>query len=280
MTGARRFQLATRVDEVPEDDGDFNALDSDDGSHQQVYFSSEAEMSEEDNAQVQRRPSKHAQKGAGTLKFPTLHGQDHTETPDELLPRDRPPKSAFFDAAHERKMTQAEAKQLYQRHQLESMTSSFSHDPHSPVIHERTSTFGYANDGNHSTMSLRSRQSLGPTSQPIVEPQFGSTSLADFARPGPSEPGPNGQNLGQDQYLKADLAARSHALHPGVPHESKGSMLEKEGLHGAGAGIGMGGGAAGFAAGDAYVAAELSAIYANSEFSVLTLLISILNCIL
>ena len=50
----------------------------------------------------------------------------------------------------------------------------------------------------------------------------------------------------------------ANALHPGLPHEAK-PMLEKEGIHGAGAGIGLD------APGDSGVTSELTAIYSNIQ---------------
>ncbi|KAK3067616.1 AMP deaminase [Teratosphaeriaceae sp. CCFEE 6253] len=58
--------------------------------------------------------------------------------------------------------------------------------------------------------------------------------------------------------LDADKQARAHALHPGLPHEAK-PLLEKEGIHGAGAGIGLDAGS------DSGITSELNAIYSNIQ---------------
>jgi AMP deaminase len=63
-----------------------------------------------------------------------------------------------------------------------------------------------------------------------------------------------------DPFLTADAQARSHAHHPGLPHESKDFLLAREGVHGAGAGVGIGSGADGLAASDDAVVSEIEAI--------------------
>jgi AMP deaminase len=67
-----------------------------------------------------------------------------------------------------------------------------------------------------------------------------------------------------ESLLRADQAARAHAAHPDIPHESK-PLLETEGLHGAGAGVGIGTGAGGFADNDSHITSELSTIYTNIQ---------------
>jgi AMP deaminase len=67
-----------------------------------------------------------------------------------------------------------------------------------------------------------------------------------------------------ESLLRADLEARDHSSHPGLPHEHK-PLLETEGVHGAGAGIGVGTGAGGFAHNDANITSELSTIYTNIQ---------------
>jgi AMP deaminase len=64
--------------------------------------------------------------------------------------------------------------------------------------------------------------------------------------------------------LRADRDARDHKAHPDIPHEPK-PLLETEGLHGAGAGVGLGNGVGGFADNDANITSELSTIYTNIQ---------------
>lgn len=174
-------------------------------------------------------------------------------------------------------MSQAEAKQLYQRHQLETQNitgSNVSHDETSPVIRART--FPHTRLAEiqepigHSL--LRSRTHSAHQSHTNLQ-----------QNPGPVKPDPPArtpkQNLqtsgtidqhasdiaedDNDHFLDADRAARAHSNHPNLPFENKGPLFATAGLHGAGAGVGVGGGAGGFAASEAFVTSELSAIYAN-----------------
>jgi AMP deaminase len=93
-----------------------------------------------------------------------------------------------------------------------------------------------------------------PESNTIQEPSFGPVSSS----------GPLSARHRRSSLLRADQAARDHAVHPEIPHENK-PLLEMEGLHGAGAGIGVGSGAGGFAHNDAHIASELSTIYSDIQ---------------
>jgi AMP deaminase len=93
-----------------------------------------------------------------------------------------------------------------------------------------------------------------PESNTVQEPTFGA------AYPGSSLTSRNRRS----SLLRADQAARDHAMHPDLPHEHK-PLLELEGLHGAGAGIGVGSGVGGFAQNDARITSELSTIYADIQ---------------
>ena len=101
------------------------------------------------------------------------------------------------------------------------------------------------------------------------------TGLADLDKPAESnviqevssviaQPGTPVSRPRQEQLLEADQTARDHAQHPGLPHEYK-PLLQTEGLHGAGAGVGLGSGPQGFADSDAHITSELAAIYTNIQ---------------
>ena len=177
-----------------------------------------------------------------------------------MLPRDKQRRTAFYDYASEKQMSHSEARQFYQRHQLESHHGgSQQGDSFSPVMRARTfpAHFGAAGetvDMQASVGSIRSRKSnvslanLGPR----------STQAEQSQQPQPTNGAP------ADPLLEADQLAREHALHPSLPHEHK-PLLENEGIHGAGAGVGIGSGAGGFAMSDSEVTAELSSIYTNVQ---------------
>lgn len=174
-----------------------------------------------------------------------------------------------------------EAKQFYQRHQLENQNpwgSPWSQEGFSPIIRAKTLPPGFQGDGEMLSRaeSLASRRSGYSNAQST---QYKSALPVGLSRGGtgdglqPQSPihrdfadssQPTQQATNNDAYIRADQSARDHSKHPGLPHEEK-PMLASEGIHGAGAGIGTGMGAGGFAASDSHVAAELGAIYTNLQ---------------
>jgi AMP deaminase len=186
-----------------------------------------------------------------------------------MLPRDKQRRTAFYDYTAEKQMSHTEAKQFYQRHQLETQYGgSQAGDTYSPAMRAKTfpANFG-GTDGVELTSkadSIRSRKSnvslanqghrsnlpigLSHTEQ-SQEPRRHMTQH-------PTNEG--------DTFLQADQQARSHAQHPEIPHESK-PLLAEQGIHGAGAGVGVGTGAGGFAMSDDSITTELSSIYTNIQ---------------
>jgi AMP deaminase len=189
-------------------------------------------------------------------------------TTQGLLPRDKQRKTAYYDYVSEKSMSHAEAKMFYQRHQLESRAGDS--DLQSPISKSTTGPTNVGVDvgGLSRTASLTSRLSNRSYGQHTET--FKSALPASFSS---AEKQPNGvdsnmdgihsQGRGsmQDPFVAADQTARSHSLHPDLPHEFKPPMLATEGIHGAGAGIGIGGGADGFAMNEAAISGELSMIY-------------------
>ena len=64
----------------------------------------------------------------------------------------------------------------------------------------------------------------------------------------------------RDPTQLADALARNHANHPKLPHEFKDPLLASEGVHGAGAGVGLGNGPGGLAKNDESIVSEVAAI--------------------
>jgi AMP deaminase len=192
---------------------------------------------------------------ASTMKLPQAEdakyppdagsGVDDQEVPP-ILPRDMQKKTAYYDYASDKLTSQEEAKQFYQRHQLDNLSSTASMDGYSPLLLGRTPTITQEPEGlgrSDTVRTVGSQKSRAPLDQPI--------SYRTAAQ--------------QESLMKADSEARSHAAHPGLPHEFKPSILANEGIHGAGAGVGTGAGPGGFAPSDASITAELSAIYSNIQ---------------
>jgi AMP deaminase len=185
-----------------------------------------------------------------------------------LLPRDKQRRTAFYDYASEKQTSHSEAKQFYQRHQLESQYGgSQAGDGFSPVIRAKTfpANLGSGDGFEHlnTAESIRSPQSNaslanygGRHTLPVEDSQAQQSQNANLHLA--DEPD-------TDALLQADQQAREHATHPNLPHEHKPPLLAEEGIHGAGAGVGIGTGAGGFAMSDASVTAELGAIYTNVQ---------------
>lgn len=190
-----------------------------------------------------------------------------------MLARDKHRKTAFYDPAYEKKMSQAEAKQFYQRHQLETQSAGGSQVGLSPIIHAKTFPAAYdgaealsRTESQRSRPRERARTSAGYQSALPIHVAHASASggSAQEALPEALDgQTPKPDPIRQDPFLQADQAAREHSQHPGLPHEDK-PMLASEGLHGAGAGVGIST-HGGFVASDAHVSSELSSIYTNVQ---------------
>lgn len=193
---------------------------------------------------------------------PLRQGDDEGELSDAdgMLPRDRLRRTAVFDPAMEKQMSHVEAKQVYQRHRMESQGSA-GKDSQLAASLNRATTLPIR-WGVEAQASTQGRARLNTVSQAGAGPQYQSALPVDTGRNESrvAEAGISSEDQDED-YLKADRSARDHSHHPGLPHENK-SFLADEGLHGAGAGIGVGG-AGGFAGNDGYVTSELNSIYSN-----------------
>ena len=221
-----------------------------------------------------------------------------TATQEGMLPRDMQRKTAYYDYAAEKQLSQADAKLFYQRSQLEAQKTGGSNwgnsqnSPHgSPVIVSRS--FSSAFEADHtgvrrsgSVNSMKTGYNAAQRSVLIchVLKQMDTNNhssgkyrpalpigLADMGKYPEAntiqEPSFSNSPVSfqrTESLLRADQAARDHKTHPYIPHEHK-PLLETEGVHGAGAGIGIGSGSGGFAANDAHITSELSTIYTNIQ---------------
>lgn len=255
---------------------DRNESPSDEGAHELSSQSTQnglpsASGGKEGNANV-------VVTSIGSQSMPDTPDPAGDEAPPGLLPRDKQLKTAHYDYTLEKQLSHMEAKQFYQRHQLDSQNpwgSPWSQEGFSPIIRAKTMPLGLQADGEmlsraESLASRRSGYSNAQSTQfksalpvglsrgtTLEGVQTQSPTRRDFADP-------SQQAQTNDMYIRADQSARDHSKHPSLPHEEK-PMLAAEGLHGAGAGIGTGVGAGGFAASDSHVTAELSSIYTNLQ---------------
>ena len=211
-----------------------------------------------------------------TMRRATVDGSwdSISEADGGLLNRDKQQKTAFFDHAAERQMSQSEAKQIYQRHQQAQQTineSSQSLDSsaileqpavYSPVAEAASSKLGHGMD--HESSGACGKMERDQIDSGSILPIDTRDSTAKEAIKAPS----NGNTVqlinDESGLLRADQIARDHGKHPGLPHEYKPPLLATEGIHGAGAGIGLAA-TGGFASGDAHVTAELRTIYTKVQ---------------
>ncbi|KAK1911918.1 hypothetical protein P3342_011003 [Pyrenophora teres f. teres] len=191
-----------------------------------------------------------------------------------MLPRDKQRRTAFYDYTAEKQMSHTEAKQFYQRHQLETHGGSQAGEVYSPAMRAKTFPVSMgATDGVDflsTAESVRSRKSnvshANQGHRSNLPIGLSHTEQSQEPRRHMTQHGANaaGTYDDGDTFLQADQKARSHAQHPALPHEDK-PLLAEEGIHGAGAGIGVGTGAGGFAMSDSSITAELSSIYTNIQ---------------
>ncbi|KAI9048064.1 hypothetical protein LZ554_007861 [Drepanopeziza brunnea f. sp. 'monogermtubi'] len=229
-------------------------------------------------------------KESDMLPDPALEdGSPEVTTPSDeahegMLARDIGRKTAYYDYAAEKQLSQADAKLFYQRSQVEAQNTGGSnwgnsqHSPTgSPVLMPRSvsNVFDKEQAGMRRSWSTSSMMSSHGVPQSSGKFRAGAPlGLADMNKSPESnliqEPSSMAFSQGaigiprQDSLLQADRTARGHDVHPSIPHESK-PLLETEGLHGAGAGVGVGSGAGGFAHNEDNITSELSTIYTNIQ---------------
>jgi AMP deaminase len=202
------------------------------------------------------------------------------EEPEGMLPRDRQKRTPHYNERLEKQMSHMEAKQFFQNQQRQNTIdettlagmygTTGSTSPvagRSPIMRAKTMG-GYVDGGGlQRTASLRSKQSNQDSmyrsalpvglSDPNKPPESATVQMPDLGR----FAGISGRTAAQaeDPYVRADKEARAHSLHPNLPHEAKPLLLEREGIHGAGAGVGLDAG------NDSGVTSELNAIYTNIQ---------------
>ena len=176
----------------------------------------------------------------------------------EDLPDDGHVPHPFYHYAAEKRDTFADAKLIYQRHRKDSKSLVGS-----PVLLAKSHTLpASALDGNTTvlrrTPSLTSRQSL--VSHRGNAPSALQLNHARDSIPSLQTQVGNLQDIRPDPTLLADAAARDHKRHPGLPHEFKDPLLAHEGMHGAGAGMGLGSGPNGLTANEDSIVSEVQSI--------------------
>ncbi|KAI9880300.1 MAG: AMP deaminase [Pleopsidium flavum] len=262
---------------------DFESISDDDGASQDyssLHHDRETASARSwtENGRPEERRGGHGQAPQEDVdRNTTGESTPSDEAQHGLLSRDKQRRTAYYDYASEKSLSQAEAKLFYQRHQIES--SQHGSEGQSPILRARTFPSNLECDagGLSRTESLKSRQSGRNYGRSIyndapalagIASSNKSVQSGDFQSPNLNGLNPTGQHQAYERrnpYVAADQSARSHSKHPRLPHESKPPILATEGIHGAGAGIGVGGGPGGFASNDSSITSELSTIYTNIQ---------------
>jgi AMP deaminase len=224
-----------------------NEQDSDDDA--EIYkYRSRKESSEQRTDQPVSRP-------ISTHK-PAENGETGTSTPSDETLKDDERRTPYYSYATEKYDSHADAKLIYQRHRMETRSG----DGESPLLLAKSATLPASFfDGDIAGLSRATSTNS-------------RSSNRAFARDSPNVNHHSGRQVQvQDEQAvsdthfveplaTADAKARSHANHPGLPHEYKDPLLANQGVHGAGAGMGIGSGAGGFAATDDTIVSEVEAI--------------------
>ena len=192
-----------------------------------------------------------------------------------LLPRDQQNKTAYYDYAFEKSLSQAEAKLFYQRHQLESFQQRSENQ--SPLLRSRAVSGHFDDDvGSLSRAGSRtSRQNDGPNhtkyrsvlpvglADPDKPPDCADVQSPDLTNFDPYHTFPNDET--QDTVAPADDLAKQHSHQSVLPLEPKPPLIAPDGIHAAGISQGIGGQQGGFAGSDSTVTSELTTIYTNIQ---------------
>ena len=189
---------------------------------------------------------------------PTNTSETDSTSSNEVADQD--PPHPFYNYSTEKADSHADAKLIYQRYQMNAKVGGA--DAGSPTWLTKSITppmtqtdgadLGRAfSNASHKAASAHSRESTD-TVQPVRSREAFPTLEAHVRD--------IKQQTLQDPYLIADAAARDHQNHPGLPHEFKDALLANQGVHGAGAGVGLGYGANGFAKDEGSIVAEVVAI--------------------
>ncbi|KAF2132958.1 AMP deaminase 3 [Dothidotthia symphoricarpi CBS 119687] len=239
-------------------------------THADEIPSSEDDELSPESSDLEIESGRRTQVDTGATATTDANIEDDDNGSARMLPRDKQRRTAFYDYTAEKQMSHTEARQFYQRHQLETQYGgSQSGDTHSPAMRAKTfpANFG-AGDGvdvMSGAASIRSRKSNVSLAHGHRATLPIGLSQAEQSQEQRSYSTNLQGNHGEaDPSFQADQQAKSHPRHPALPHEEK-PLLADEGIHGAGAGIGVGPGPGGFAMSDSSVTAELTAIYTNVQ---------------
>ncbi|KAF7506951.1 putative zinc finger protein [Endocarpon pusillum] len=184
------------------------------------------------------------------------NGETETSTPSEETIQEEQRRNPFYSYATEKYDSHADAKLIYQRHRLDTRSG----EGESPLLLAKSATlpasfFDGDLAGLSRSASINSRSSNRAYARdPTISSHHSGLQLQ--TRDGQAVP----DRRTFEPVTTANAKARSHANHPGLPHEYKDPLLANQDVHGAGAGMGIGSGAGGFAATEDTIVTEVETI--------------------
>ena len=183
-------------------------------------------------------------------------GETETSTPSEETIQEEQRRTPFYSYATEKYDSHADAKLIYQRHRLDTRSG----EGESPLLLAKSATlpasfFDGDLTGLSRTTSINSRSSNRAFAR---DPTISNHQSGLQVQTRDGQAVPDRQTF--EPVTTANAKARSHANHPGLPHEYKDPLLANQDVHGAGAGMGIGSGAGGFAATEDTIVTEVETI--------------------
>ena len=195
---------------------------------------------------------------------------------DGALLRDRQRKTAFYDPAFDKQMSHAEAKQMYQRHKIENQgsSSSWSQDGGSPIFRAKTFPANVGGDQSALPSNLAGRARVGTVGQ-VPSSQVYRSALPvgvyqnEFAsrtqkRAQTTTPSANLEMAVEDEEedSETDRGIMPDSIQVGQQPPSRTSTILQNAIDSnTSVAAATASSFDAFAAGDSYVASELSAIY-------------------
>lgn len=183
-------------------------------------------------------------------------GDEDTSSSDEITDAPHP----YYNYATEKQDVSADSKLIYQRHRID--TKGELDTVGSPLLLSKSKTLPPGWFDSHNLLGRSASMSSNMSNR-----HGRQKSLHVDTRDSGKEPFPTLQEQAvahkdniQGFALAADVAARDHDKHPGLPHEFKDPLLADVGIHGAGAGVGIGTGNQGYAKTEGAVVSEVQGI--------------------
>ncbi|KAI9797148.1 MAG: hypothetical protein M1825_006252 [Sarcosagium campestre] len=217
-----------------------------------------------------RRARRRGSERGESFNADDIEGQSSSNNLHQVfLPRDLQRRTTHYDYETEKRMSHTEAKLFYQRSQMNAQSSASSQtDGVSPISRARTFPANFVGEGG--TQKRARRQRSGHSLRSFAA---NNTSYKPRLPISPDQPEEMAEAYAASQdkldgdalRIKEDTDELGHDAHPGLPAEPKDPILSNEGIHGAGAGIGLNTTSGGVVDNDASITLELCQIYTKIQ---------------